>query len=382
LDAPQSRTTLHAQLVAYLRARINDGTLPPGAQLPPELALVRDHNMSRNTVRQALGTLVHEGLLERVQGRGTFVRNARTSAAPSTFEKRIGVVLTYSDDQLNMELLIGIDQAAKSRGYQVSFSYSEERPSQQARDVERLRSDHVAGMIIFPLSNETDNPIVAHLQSDDVPIVLVDRYLSDRLTDCVVADNFAGGYRATEHLLILGHTRIAFFFLCNADLRTTSVRDRWQGYRAALHDHGVPYDQRLIVADPGKSIVADDDSFARYIGGPERPSAICLVNDIQAPVLFNVAHRLGLRIPDDLAVVGFDDLSFAAHLHPPLTTVAQPRKEIGSRAALLLIDRIEGDKEPAKHIVLPSTLVVRESCGARQRIRQSVEKQTLLGKVT
>ena len=89
-----------------------------------------------------------------------------------------------------------------------------------------------------------------------------------------------------------------------------------------------------------------------------------------------------MRIPDDLAVVGFDDLSFAAHLHPPLTTVAQPRKEIGIRAANLLIDRIEGDQEPVKHIVLPSILVVRESCGARQRIQQSVEKQALPNRVT
>ncbi|CAA9260863.1 MAG: hypothetical protein AVDCRST_MAG93-2177, partial [uncultured Chloroflexia bacterium] len=286
LDSSQPGMALYAQLEAYFRERIIDGRLPPGTRLPPELELVQLHGISRNTVRQALSTLVHEGLLERVQGRGTFVRQARASTVTSSSEKRIGVVLTYSNDQLNMELLIGIDQAAKSRGYQVSFSYSEERATQQARDVDRLRSDHVAGMIIFPLSNETDNPIVANLQSDGVPVVLVDRYLSDRPTDCIVADNFAGGYRATEHLLILGHTRIAFFFLRNADLRTTSVRDRWQGYRAALHDHGVLYDERLIVADPGQSMVADDDSFVQYISGPERPRAICLVNDIQAPVLF------------------------------------------------------------------------------------------------
>lgn len=374
LGPPQSRTTLHAQLVAFFRMRIMDGTFPPGSQLPPELILVREHHMSRNTVRQAMSTLVHEGLLERVQGRGTFVRREAPAPSSATAEKRIGVILTYSGDQLNMELLIGIDQAAKSRGYQVSFSYSEERASQQALDVERLRSDRVAGMIIFPLSNQADNPIVAQIQSEGVPVVLVDRYLSERQTDYVIADNFAGGYRATEHLLILGHTQIAFFFLSTADLRTTSVRDRWEGYRAALRDHGLPYDERLVVADPAQSLVADDESFLRFISLPDRPSAICMVNDIQAPALFKAAQRLGMRIPDDLAVVGFDDLSFAAHLHPPLTTIAQPRMDIGLRAAHLLIDRIEGNTAPMKHIILPNSLVVRESCGARLRIQQSVER--------
>ncbi len=377
LDPPQSRTPLHARLVAFLRERIRDGTFPPGAQLPPELTIVRDHNVSRNTVRQAMSTLVNEGLLDRVQGRGTFVRQEAPPVQAPAGEKRIGVVLTYSGDQLNMELLIGIDQGAKSRGYQVSFSYSEERATQQARDIERLRADRVAGLIIFPLSNETDNPIIANLQDDGVPVVLVDRYLSNRPTDCVTADNYAGGYRATEHLLILGHTRIAFFYLSNADLRTTSVRDRWLGYRAALRDHGLAYDESLVVADPAHALVADDESFLRFISTPDRPSAICIVNDIQAPALFKAARRLGLRVPDDLAVVGFDDLSFAAHLHPPLTTVAQPRLNIGIRAAHQLIDRIEGDTEPPRHIVLPSNLVVRESCGARLRIQQSVERVSL-----
>ncbi len=375
LGTSKNGTALYAQLVTYFRERIVDGTLLPGSRLPPELELAQQYGVSRNTVRQAMSTLVHAGLLERVQGRGTFVRQGPvvTQSTPAS-EKRIGVVLTYAGDQLNMELLIGIDQAAKSRGYQVSFSYSEERASQQARDVERLRTDRVAGLIIFPLSNELDDPVIARLQTDGTPLVLVDRYLSERATDYVVADNFAGGYRATEHLLILGHTRIAFVYLSGADLRTTSVRDRWEGYRAALDDHGLPYDERLVFAFPARSMVADDASYMTFISQADRPSAVCMVNDIQAPALFQAARSFGLRIPDDLAVIGFDDLSFAAHLNPPLTTIAQPRMDIGIRAAHLLINRIEGDTEPPKQVVLPTSLVIRESCGARLRIQQSVEK--------
>ncbi len=158
LGKPKNGTALYAQLVTYFRERITDGTLLPGVRLPPEIELAQQNGVSRNTVRQAMSTLVHAGLLERVQGRGTFVTQGpvATQATPAS-EKRIGVVLTYTGDQLNMELLIGIEQAAKSRGYQVSFSFAEERASQQARDIERLRADRVAGLIIFPLSNELDD---------------------------------------------------------------------------------------------------------------------------------------------------------------------------------------------------------------------------------
>src|SRR5258706_13059057 len=111
-----------------------------------------------------MSALVHEGLLERVQGRGTFVSDLLVQRSlPRVAEKRIGVVLSYTGDQLNMEILIGIEQAAKSRGYQVSFSYSEESSTQQARDIERLHEDRVAGLIVFPVSNEEDDPAIARV---------------------------------------------------------------------------------------------------------------------------------------------------------------------------------------------------------------------------
>ncbi|MBA3943071.1 MAG: GntR family transcriptional regulator [Herpetosiphonaceae bacterium] len=367
---------LHAQLVTYFRERILDGTLPPDSQLPTEIEIARTHHISRNTVRQAMSTLVHEGLLNRVQGSGTFVRHISASRPKlQHVEKRIGVVLMYASDQLSMELLIGIDQAAKSRGYQVSFTCSMESSTQQLRDIERMQAERVSGLIVFPVSNETDNPAIARLQGGGLPVVLIDRYLPDCITDYVVADNFAGAYRATEHLLILGHTRIGFTY-SHDRLATTSIRDRRDGYRAALRDHGVPYDERLVFGYPTAGEFSDDEPYIAFLSQPDRPSALHVSTDLEVPILFTAASRCGLRIPEDLAVVGFDDLSFAPYLSPPLTTVAQPRMEIGLRAAHLLINRIEGNPEPPKHIVVPTNLVVRDSCGARQHIRQSVLQGT------
>lgn len=373
LDKSDRSTALYLQLTAYLRERIQDGTFPPGTCLPTEMELAETHEISRNTVRQAMSTLVHEGLLERVRGRGTFVcplpDNSFTTPAA---EKRIGVVLMYAADQLNMELLMGIDQAAKSRGYQVSFAYSEESPAQQFRDIARLRADRVAGMVIFPVSNEPDSPAIAQLQASGVPVVLIDRYLANRTTDYVVPDNYAGGYRATEHLLILGHTRIGF--IGSGYLRTTSVRDRWQGYQAALLDHKLPYDENLVFTCPLRPEETTIEIYLPFLARLDRPSAVFVSTDLQVPALLQAAGRSGLRVPEDLAIVSFDDLSFASHLTPPLTTVAQLRVEIGLRATHLLINRIEGDNSPPKQIVVPTNLVIRESCGARRQIQQSVSK--------
>jgi DNA-binding LacI/PurR family transcriptional regulator len=363
---------LYAELIAYVRQRILDGSLPPGARLPTELELAQQHRMSRGTVRHALNTLVHEGLIERVQGRGTFVRQQprAPAAAPQAPERRIGLLLHYMDGPLDVDILIGVEHAAKSRGYQLSFAYAEESLEQQDRDIDRLRADRVAGMIIYPVSDVTYDESIWRLQADGVPFVLVDRYFPDLDSDYVVADNVGGGYRATQHLLILGHTRIGFVYSPKGTLLTTSVRDRCEGYRKALLEYGCPYDETLIVQQPEGPTdggTAYDDLLMR----PDRPSAIFAVNDHVALDLMRAVRQRGLRVPEDLALVGFDDRDFAAHLSPPLTTVAQPRMDLGLRAGNLLINRIEGQVGPPKHIELPTSLAVRESCGARLRVRSA-----------
>lgn len=374
IQSPKHRITRYGELVSYIRARIRDQTFPPGTRLPTEMALAHEHHISRSTVRQALHMLEQAGLVERIQGSGTFVRQLSAALPALSAARRIGVVLTYAGDQLNMELLIGIDQAAKARSYTVSFSYSLDNAAQQDRNLAQLRADGMAGLILFPVSIKSESPMIAQLQADGLPIVFIDRYLASKagyVSDYVVADNVAGGYRATEHLLVIGHTRIGFIYN-KGTLSTTSVRDRYEGYRKALRDYGVPDDPQLIFAYPGMYELSDGTAALPFLAGLARPSAVFVSNDLQALVLYQTAHRCGLRVPEDLAVVSFDDLSFAGYLNPPLTTVAQPRVEIGRRATEILIERIEGDTQAPCQVILPTQLVVRDSCGARLRIQQSI----------
>jgi DNA-binding LacI/PurR family transcriptional regulator len=369
----------YAQLISHFREQILDGSLPAGTRLPTELDLAEKHQISRGTVRQAMSALVNEGLLERVRGRGTFVRPlppAATILSPRASERRIGLVLAHSSgSQLDLDILIGVEHAAKSRGYQVSFAYAEENLEELDRDIARLRADLVAGLIIFPVSDATYDESIWRLSADKIPFVLVDRYFPALDSDYVVADNVGGGYRATEHLLILGHSRVGFVYSPKGSLLTTSVHDRWQGYRRALHEYGQRYDEALMFEWPEG---AHTDETDRMLLREGRPSAIFAVNDAVALELLRAAQRVGLRVPEDLALIGFDDLNFAAHLSPPLTTVAQPRMDVGLRAGHLLINRIEGHSGPSHHIELPTSLIVRESCGARQRVRRQNPSPALI----
>lgn len=367
---------LYAQLIAHFREQILGGSLPPGSRLPTELDLAEKYTISRGTVRQAMTALVSEGLLERIQGRGTFVRVAppvKHLSGVETIGKRIGLLLSYPGSELDLDILRGVEHAAKLRGYQVTFAYTEESAEQQTNDINRLRADGVMGLIIYPLSNITYSAAIWKLDEDRIPFVLVDRYFPDLDTDYVTSDNFSGGYRATEHLIILGYNRISFCYSHFGTLTTTSVRDRFEGYRKALEEYGLPYDESLVFEFP-RRVKGLPDPYHEFLSRPNRPEAIFASLDNEAANLMKAAQQIGLRIPENLALVGFDNLRFTIHSNPPLTTVAQSCHDMGVQAVDLIIKRIEGMHGPKRHIELPINLVIRESCGVKLRVRAALKE--------
>jgi GntR family transcriptional regulator of arabinose operon len=367
---------LHGQLTTSLRERILDGRLPVGTRLQTDNEIAAEYKISRDTVRQALAILTAEGLIERIQGRGTFVRR---SAANTNFvtipqeQKQIGLFLNRIDNSQDyLDILVGVEQAVKLHGYSVSFNYTERDSDQQIRDILRMHANQVTGMIIYPVGDATYMDQIRQLQAHNVPLLFIDRYLPDLVTDYVGTDNRGGGYRATEHLIILGHRRVGFIYLHQeTPENTSSVQERLQGYKQALKTYDVPYDETLVTADLSSKSVSVQQSLREFLRRPDRPSAIFAVNDIVALDIMQAAHLLGLHIPEDLAIIGFDDERFASRINPPLTTIAQPFFDIGLRAGTLLISRIEGLTGPPKHIELPANLIIRETCGAQLHVKKT-----------
>ena len=213
---------LHEQIETQLRQSIADGRLAAGEQLPTENELSRRFKVSRSTIRQALKGLEKSGLILRIRGRGTFITGnhaadtshgvllksiADLSSAPVSAPP-ISVVLRFSaeSDALQTGILLGVEHAAKSRGYNILFARTDESDeASEYNAIQQLFRIGVCGMVVMPISNYTTTAGVKMLLERNVPLVLVDRYLTDLDTSYVTSDNFTGAYRATEHLIILGY---------------------------------------------------------------------------------------------------------------------------------------------------------------------------------
>ncbi|MCL5999198.1 MAG: substrate-binding domain-containing protein, partial [Chloroflexi bacterium] len=356
--------------------------LQPGARLPTEAELCQRFHVSRSTIRQSLNRLEMAGLITRARGKGTFVRQVDEPAVhvqPLAVEppqqvrpqpvhrphKVVGLVFCARSDTLQMNILLGVERAAKSRGYAIMFGYSGEDARTEEQEIERLCRVGADGVIVMPVSNVAMTPGVKMLSEHNIPLVLVDRYLNGLETSYVVSDGFDGMYRVTEHLIILGYENFVFITSGRELLSTTSVLDRYRGYCKALEDYCLGHQVR----PPLPVNLHDKETVRQFLTGTPstisaRPVAIVAVHDAVAINLMKTALGIGLTPPDNFAIVGFDDLPVASHLPVPLTTVAQPRYDMGFKSGHLLIDKIEGRVSGTEKLVLPVSLVVRESCGA------------------
>ncbi|HEX6290081.1 MAG TPA: GntR family transcriptional regulator [Herpetosiphonaceae bacterium] len=361
---PASPRPLYAQLAAYLRQQIESGVWQRNSRLPPEIELAAQFEVSRGTVRQAMDLLVKQGLLQRIPGKGTFVTLPDTHAR----SQLIGIVVPYLRDSLTTDMLRGAESVLRRSGYSLIFCHSEGDLQLEQAQIEQLQREGVGGLIVFPVAAAGESTLLRQALQPRLPLVIIDRRLPHLSAYHVLADNIGGAYRAVEHLLAQGHSRIACISLPE---RPSSIEERIRGYEQALRDAGI-LPLAAVALALGKH--AAGDSVPRYtaeelapidqlLAVRERPTALFCVNDFIALGVMQHVLARGLRVPQDLAIVGFDDIALAPYMPVPLTTVAQPKYEIGARAAQLLLDQIAGVAPADREIVLPTDLVVRASTG-------------------
>lgn len=261
------------------------------------------------------------------------------------------------------EIMAGAEAAAAEAGYHLLFATTE-----SASPPEMLNTRKIDGLILAGC--DFDVRFVRRLQRMGVPLVLVDNHLELLEVDSVVIDNRGGTYAAAAHLISLGHRDLAFVAETFTNL---SFAERLEGFRRALEAHGIAVREEWLVTgepegdEPVGTTYYGWKAMRKILAMDEIPTAVVAANDSAAVGAMRAIKEAGLRVPDDIAIVGFDDAPWAAHLDPPLTTVHVNRHEMGRVAAMRLLELLEGRGGPPMEIKLAATLVVRGSCGRGRR---------------
>jgi DNA-binding LacI/PurR family transcriptional regulator len=363
---PDAPVPLYKQVAADLRRRVVSGELAVGSQIPPHRELATRYGVSVITINKALSGLVSEGVLSSHVGRGTFVLVRPASTTGTAASPTVGFVLRDLSSPFFSLVAHGAQQRADALGVGLLFASSSNRLDREEEQIRRLRTLGVHGMIIVSMSrtyrisegiqalHDADYPyvMVSYTQGDDVPFVGVD--LEE------------AGYLATRHLASLGHRRVGYVAEKRGSLNGEL---RGRGYRRAMAEAGLDVEETLQLEYPldgewndyasGYALGERIASMATH----ERPDAMFVFNDLGALGLQDGLVDRGIRVPDDVAIAGLDDIELAGRARVPLTTVRQPVDAIGARAVDIVLARLRGERPGTRQLLRPE-LVIRSSCGA------------------
>lgn len=349
----------YRQVYDALERDILAGKYKSGQKLPSEASLVKQFGASRITVGRAVRDLRSHGLVERRAGSGTYVR--QTVAAVPEAGLTFGLLIPdLGETEIFEPIREGMAGAPESGEHALLWGATNARTGTKEAQAWRLAEQYltrrVAGVFFAPLElipgkDEMNARIVAAFEQAGIPIVLLDRcylpYPHRSRHDLVGIDNRRAGYLAAEHLALLGRKRIAFLAQPHS---ASTVSARIAGYREALNAGGLGFS--AIGGDAG-ALMKD-----------ERPDGVVCANDRTAGMAMQKLIAMGVRIPQDVAIVGMDDAGYASLLPVPLTTIRQPCREIGEAAMSAMLERIARPEMLARDILLDCRLVVRASCGA------------------
>ncbi len=266
-----------------------------------------------------------------------------------------GIIVPDSANPFFAEVARGIETASFASGYSVILCNSDGDADRELLYLDLLTQKQVDGIFLVASGDASEH--TARLQDRTIPIVLIDRELPAPNIDCVVIDNVEGSRLATQHLVDLGHRRIA----CITRLGASSPgAERLAGYQRALADAGIEYNERFVL----DGSFHDRDGYLAaqaLLAQDEPPTAIFAANDLMAMGAIAAACQANIVVPHQLSVVGFDNIHLAEFFNPPLTTVAQPKHELGVIAAQMLFARLENSAMPPQRQLLSTELIVRGS---------------------
>ncbi len=358
---------LYRQIADDIKAKIASGRKKAGDQLGSQQELAREYGVSLITVKKALADLITEGVLFSRVGKGTYVAAPKRATIDLARHKTIGLVLRDLKSPFFSLIVHSVEEKASEKKYNLLLSNSSDSLEKEESQIRHFRQIGVSGLIIASMSRiyRATNTI-RKLHHENFPYVFVS-YMEDEDIFYVGTDHEYGAYLATKHLIKLGHNKIGYISGEEGNLLSEL---RKKGYLRALQQYGKPYEESFVFRSCSKG---EEDDYQcgyeigqRFLTLTQKPDAVFAYKDLAALGFQQAILDQGLKVPEDVAIVGFDDIERGQYAPVPLTTIHQPTAVIGAIAVETLIKRIEG-KEATTRTILKPKLVVRESCGAKTR---------------
>jgi len=359
----------YIQVKEHIKELINSGQLTSGQKISTENEIVKEFNVSRQTVRHAIGDLVNEGWLYRVQGRGTFVVQSKPKEPKNHV---IGLVSTYFGGyQIWPSIIAGVDSLLSTKGFSIVVAQSNNKIEDEARCLNNLLKKDIDGLIIEPSKSALPNPNISLYKEfikKGIPLVFINGYCSDLNASYVIEDDELGGYLATKHLLEFGHKVIGGIFKVD----DVQGHGRYKGYLKAYREKGIEIPEDAITwfttedyVEIWKANGNQDSQFSNIYNNfllkrIENCTALVCYNDWVALKVISLLRMRNIKVPNDISIVSFDDTEITKVLEFGLTNVPYPSTEIGEKAAAALISLMEDTHRVHREIIAPK-LIVRNS---------------------
>lgn len=320
-------------------------------------------DVSPSTVSRALNNhpAISEATKTRVKKLAEELRYQPNLLAQGLQKKRVnvvGVIVPEIRHHFFSAVISGIEEIMHNAGFTIMVCQSIEDPQREIDNLEALMSHQISGLMISISENTTNNGQFSPVISRGIPLVFFDRVIEGIDTSCVVVDDYEGAFQAVKHLIESGYRDIAYI---GGPEHLNIQKDRFMGYKMALEKYKIEMHPEWVIFSGLNE--KDGVEAARVLLKENRPRAIFCINDPVAMGVYSVVQRNGLRIPEDVAIVGFTDDPMGRYMNPPLTTISQPKAEMGKTAARLLLEQMNQSQDEfiPRVIKLQTKLIRRES---------------------
>jgi len=334
------------------RKTIRDVARQAGVSVATVSRVLNDSPLVRGETRQRV---------VRAMEKCHYIYNALAGGLSARRTKTLGVIVPTITNPIFALVTRGIQDYAALQGYSIILGNTDYQEENELRMVQVFQEKRTDGVILN--GPWRDAPIVPYMKKARLPFVITWQIVEDPKVSFVAFNNLKGAYRNVAYLIELGHRRIGMI----AGRFSVSGRAamRWEGYRKCLEEHDISYDPQLVL-ERGYTFEEGEEAAAHLLALPSCPTALFCGNDILAIGAMVGAKKRGLRIPEDLSVIGFDDAEISAHYDPPLTTMAVPAYEMGQQAAKILVEISQEENVAPQQCVLETELVIRGSTARRK----------------